>query len=85
VGAREIVVHEQTGFVVPQRDVKRIADALQRLIEDPDLRERFRRNAYEHFLAHYTKDMALVATLAAFESVGMTFELPKSAPDIRAA
>jgi glycosyltransferase involved in cell wall biosynthesis len=85
VGAREIVVHEQTGFVVPQRDVKGIADALARLIEDPDLRERFRRNAYQHFLAHYTKDMALVATLAAFESVGMTFQHPKSAPDIRAA
>lgn len=85
VGAREIVLHEQTGFVVPQLDVEALADALQRLIEDEGLRERFRRAAYEHFLAHYTKDKALVATLAAFESVGMTFEEPMSAPDIRAA
>jgi glycosyltransferase involved in cell wall biosynthesis len=85
VGAREIVIDGQTGFVVPQLDVEAIADALQRLIEDPELRERFRRAAYEHFLAHYTKDMALVATLDAFESVGMTFDLPKSAPDIRVA
>jgi glycosyltransferase involved in cell wall biosynthesis len=85
VGAREIVVDGQTGFVVPQRDVVAIADALQRLIEDDALRERMRRNAYEHFVAHYTKDMALVATLAAFESVGMTFDQPKTAPDIRVA
>jgi glycosyltransferase involved in cell wall biosynthesis len=85
VGAREIVLHEQTGILVPQMDVKPLADALQQLIEDGDLRERFRRNAYEHFVAHYTKDMALVATLAAFESVGMTFDRLKSAPDIRVA
>jgi glycosyltransferase involved in cell wall biosynthesis len=85
VGAREIVLHEHTGLVVPQRDPTALADALQRLIEQPDLRERFRHAAYDHFLAGYTKDMALVATLAAFESVGMTFTRPKSAPDIRVA
>jgi glycosyltransferase involved in cell wall biosynthesis len=85
VGAREIVLHEETGLVVPQMDVKALADALQRLIEDRDLREHFRRNASKRFLAHYTKDMALVATLAAFESVGMTFDRPKVAPDIRVA
>ena len=85
VGAREIVLNEQTGIVVPQRDVPALADALQRLIEDPALRERFRRAAYDHFIANYTKDMALVATLAAFESVGMRFTSPKTAGDIRAA
>jgi glycosyltransferase involved in cell wall biosynthesis len=85
VGAREIVLHEKTGFVVPQLDVPALADALQRLIEDESLRERFRRAAYEHFLSHYTKDEALVATLAAFESVGMKFDQAKSAPDIRVA
>ena len=83
VGAREIVLDAETGFVVPQLDVEALADALQRLIEDPELRERFRRNTYRHFLARYTKDMALLTTLDAFESVGLTFELPKSAHDIR--
>src|SRR5262249_4828977 len=56
VGAREIVLNEKTGLVVPQKDVEALADALQRLIEDEQLRERLRRNAYEHFLATYTKD-----------------------------
>jgi glycosyltransferase involved in cell wall biosynthesis len=84
VGAREIVVNGETGIVVPQRDVTGLADALQRLIEDPELRERFRRAAYQHFLEGYTKDIVLVDTLAAFESVGMSFSRPKTAPDIRA-
>jgi glycosyltransferase involved in cell wall biosynthesis len=85
VGAREIVVHEQTGFVVPQHDVVALADALQRLLTDDALYERFRQRAHEHFLAHYTKDMALRATLAAFESAGFTFEREMTAPDIRLA
>jgi glycosyltransferase involved in cell wall biosynthesis len=83
VGAREIVVDGVTGFVVPQRDVVALADRLQLLIEDTQLYGRFRDAAHAHFLAGYTKDMALVATLAAFESVGFTFDAPRSAADIR--
>lgn len=85
VGAREIVVHGRTGFVVPQRDVVALADALEQLITDDALWERLRRAAYEHFLAGYTKDMALRATLPAFESVGFTFGSDRTAPDIRAS
>jgi glycosyltransferase involved in cell wall biosynthesis len=85
VGAREIVIDGQTGFVVPQRDARAVAHSLQRLIEDRDLYESFRRAAYEHFLAHYTKDHALTATLAAYESMGSRFDAPRSAPDFRLA
>jgi glycosyltransferase involved in cell wall biosynthesis len=83
VGAREIVVDGETGLVVPQQDARALADALQRLIEDPDLRERLRRRAHQRFLDGYTKDIVLAATLKAFESVGMSFTTPVTAPDIR--
>jgi glycosyltransferase involved in cell wall biosynthesis len=83
VGATEIVLDEETGLVVPQRDPRALADALQRVMADPELYERFRRNAYQHFLRHYTKDMALRTTLAAFESVGLSFDHEMTAPDIR--
>lgn len=83
VGAREIVIDEETGFVVPWFDIEALADRLQQLLQDPELWERMRRAAYRHFLDGYTKDMALVATLDAFESVGFAFTLPQSAPDIR--
>ena len=83
VGAVEIVRDGETGFVVPQRDPHALADALQTLMSDDDLYERFRRAAYLRFLEHYTKDMALRTTLAAFESVGMRFESEMTAPDFR--
>jgi glycosyltransferase involved in cell wall biosynthesis len=83
VGAREIVINEHTGLVVPQRRPRALADALQRVLADPELYERFRRNAYQHFLKNYTKDMALRATLAALESLQFTFEHRMSAADIR--
>ncbi|MFL6132949.1 MAG: glycosyltransferase, partial [Nocardioidaceae bacterium] len=83
VGAREIVIDGVTGFVVPQLDVVALADALQVLLSDAALYERMRRAAYQHFLAHYTKDAALVATLATLESLGCRFDTPKTAPDIR--
>jgi len=83
VGAREIVLDGQTGFVVPQRDPQALADALQKVMADPDLYERLRRNAYQHFRARYTKDMALRTTLAAFESVDFSFTREMTAPDIR--
>jgi glycosyltransferase involved in cell wall biosynthesis len=84
VGAREIVLHGVTGFVVSQFDVPAIADGLQQLITDGDLYEKMRRQAHAHFLESYTKDMALQQTLDAFESVGFTFTHTKTAPDIRA-
>jgi glycosyltransferase involved in cell wall biosynthesis len=85
VGAVEIVLDERTGLVVPQRDPVVLADALERLMSDPELYERFRAAAHAHFLAHYTKDMALRATLAAFESVGFSFHHEMTASDIRVA
>lgn len=83
VGAREIVVDGRTGYVVPHFDVTGLANRVQQLIEDPELYERMRRAAYQHFLDGYTKDAALVTTLAAFSSVGFTFTSPMTAHDIR--
>jgi len=83
VGATEIVLAERTGLVVPQRDAPALAEALRRLMSDPDLYERLRRAAYQHFLDHYTKDAALRDTLAGFESLGFSFQGERTAADIR--
>jgi glycosyltransferase involved in cell wall biosynthesis len=40
-GITEIVDHGETGFLVPQRDSLALADSLQRLLADADLRRRF--------------------------------------------
>jgi glycosyltransferase involved in cell wall biosynthesis/thymidylate kinase len=39
-GIPELVEHEQTGLLVPQRDAHQLADALHRLHDDPDLAKR---------------------------------------------
>jgi glycosyltransferase involved in cell wall biosynthesis len=39
-GAREVVISDQTGFLIPPRDVNGLADAMKRLAVDPALRDR---------------------------------------------
>jgi glycosyltransferase involved in cell wall biosynthesis len=39
-GIPELIVHESTGLLVPERDARALADALRRLLVDPDLRRR---------------------------------------------
>jgi len=41
-GAKELVVDQQTGFVLPQGDVGGLGQALLKLVDDHDLRARFR-------------------------------------------
>lgn len=44
-GMRELVVSEETGLIVPPREPERLADALQRLLEDPALSLRLSNNS----------------------------------------
>ena len=37
-GCREIVRHEVNGLLIPPRDAASLADAIQRLVENPSLR-----------------------------------------------
>jgi glycosyltransferase involved in cell wall biosynthesis len=49
--------HEETGFLVPQRDVGEVADVLVKIIEDADLRAKIGRSARawaEQHLSHTT-------------------------------
>jgi glycosyltransferase involved in cell wall biosynthesis len=39
-GAREVVLDDQTGFLIPPKDVDRLVAALDRLLGDPGLRVR---------------------------------------------
>lgn len=48
-GAREVVIPDQTGCLVPPQDVAALAGSLSRLIADPELRRRFGRTGRERF------------------------------------
>jgi glycosyltransferase involved in cell wall biosynthesis len=57
-GPREIVQDEVNGLLVPPRDSEAIEKALERLIADPGLLGRLRRNAYESAQAYPWRHIA---------------------------
>jgi glycosyltransferase involved in cell wall biosynthesis len=65
-GLSEAVIHEQTGLVVPGRDPESLADALERLLEDPALRERLARNARAHVEEHFSLDRSVALLRSLF-------------------
>lgn len=68
-GLRENVADGETGYIVPRRDVVRMADKIAELAADPDLREAMGRagmkRAREHFtLTHYVDGMEAIYRFA---------------------
>ncbi len=48
-GAKEVVINNETGFLVPRNDMKGLTESLVRLINDRKLRERFGQTGREKF------------------------------------
>jgi glycosyltransferase involved in cell wall biosynthesis len=53
-GIRSIVKHEETGYLVDIHDTQGVADVLQQLANDSNLRERWSKAGRQQFLAEYT-------------------------------
>ncbi|CAA6693597.1 Unannotated [Lentimonas sp. CC19] len=53
--AKEVVVNQETGLVVPYADPEKLADALQRLIESPDLRKQMGQAGEARYEAQFTE------------------------------
>ena len=54
-GAREVVIPDQTGFLIPPRDIDGLAAAIKKLAADPALRDRFGqegRRRYSNIFRH---------------------------------
>lgn len=52
-GAREVVVNDETGFLLPPKSVDSLADAIIRLARDASLRECFGRTGRERFQTQF--------------------------------
>ena len=52
-GLKEVVVNNETGFVVPKRSSKEIANKIKILIENSDTVKKFKKNARERVLKLY--------------------------------
>jgi glycosyltransferase involved in cell wall biosynthesis len=69
-GCREIVHHEENGLLVPPRDATAVADAVQRLIEDPALRVRLGCRGRERAEQEFGLDAIVRQTLALYGGSG---------------
>jgi len=68
-GCREIVKHEETGLLVPPRDVDALARALRRLIEDRPLRQALGRGARDLAASSFTSEQVIGATLDVYRKL----------------
>lgn len=68
-GVREEVVHEKTGLLVDHVDVGSLRDALRRLIESPDLRQKFGANARRLYEQQFHPDIMYQNTLRVYRYV----------------
>ena len=62
-GIPEVVLHEQTGLLVPPGDPAALAAAIVKLCADPTERRRLGNNGYERAHLHFTADRMLEETL----------------------
>ena len=66
-GLLDLVVHEETGLLVPPRDVQALREALHRLLADEKLRARLGANARRRAEETLSWDRVTDRTLAAYE------------------
>lgn len=66
-GVPESVIPNETGLLVPHKDVSAVAAALRHLIEHPEERERMGRQARAHYERAFTFDHMFHATIRVYE------------------
>jgi len=68
-GCREIVRREETGLLIPPQNAVALADALERLIGDADLRRRLGRSARLRAEAGFSREAVRDATFAVYRDL----------------
>jgi glycosyltransferase involved in cell wall biosynthesis len=68
-GCRAVVTHEVNGLLVPPRNPEALADALERLVHDAALRERFGRAGRARAEREFALGYIVEQTLKVYERV----------------
>lgn len=68
-GCREVVQDGINGLLVPPRDVNALANAIQSLVEDPELRRHMGREGRRMVLEHFTQEAVIEQTLLAYDQL----------------
>lgn len=70
-GCRDVVEHEVTGLTVPTDAPIALADALERLAAEPELRRRLGSAAHAHVTAHHTEQRVVAEHVAHYRRLGV--------------
>lgn len=57
LGTRELVVHKETGLLVPYRNIDKLATSILTLLQDHHLRRVFGKNARRRIESHFTEQL----------------------------
>lgn len=68
-GLTEIVLHNQTGFLFEPNNENQLAEYLQKLIDNSDLRDDFGKNGYQRVLDYFSLDKHIQKFEQIFEEV----------------
>lgn len=68
-GCRDVVIHEQTGLLVPPRNSQALAEAISRLAKDPALRARLGKAARARVEERFSVERVVEQTLSLYRSI----------------
>ena len=67
IGCREVVEEGKNGFLVPAKNSKALAEAIERLIENKELRKRFGKYGREKVLREFDERIVVKKTIKVYE------------------
>jgi L-malate glycosyltransferase len=68
-GNKHVIEDNQTGFLVPPQNADSLAEAMLRLVDNPDLRHQLGSNALNRFRSHFVLDQMLANYEAVYRSL----------------
>jgi glycosyltransferase involved in cell wall biosynthesis len=68
-GLSEVVIHNETGLIVPTKDSYKIYKAIKKLHNDKDLRNKLIKNGKKHALKNFTFDQMINTTENVYQEV----------------
>ena len=71
-GIRCTIRHNETGLLVPKRNPEALAEAIQLMAEDRELRSRLGKNARSRVEAEFSRDIVLSGLLAFYQNIGIS-------------
>jgi glycosyltransferase involved in cell wall biosynthesis len=65
-GCREVIVDGEEGLLVPTKNAEALANAIERLISQPELRKQMGSKARERAIRMFSEEQVIAATLAVY-------------------